>query len=83
MQFFDETKRWTVQLRPGGSKGDAKIAGIALLGKNAQIVCKYYDAVAKDVFALRKKFDAHIGLSGIPEMPIDWKVLKRIRITRV
>ena len=83
VQFFDERKRWAVQLRPGGSKGDVKVAGIALLGKNAQVVCKHYDAVAKDIFALRKKFDAHIGLSGIPEMPADWKELKTIRITRV
>jgi hypothetical protein len=83
VQFFDETKRWAVQLRVGGRKGDAKIAGIALLGKNAQVVCKHYDAVANDVFALRKKFDPNIGLPGIPEMPTDWKELKTIRITRV
>jgi hypothetical protein len=82
VQFFEEAKRWSVPVRPGGAKGDLKVAGIALLGQNAQLLCKHYDAVSKDIVDLRKKLGVHIGLPGIPEMSKDWKQLKTIRITR-
>jgi hypothetical protein len=82
VQFFEDAKRWSVQIRPGGAKGDSKVAGIAVLGKNAQLLCKHYDTFKNEIMALRKKFNVHIGLPGIPEMPRDWKELKTIRITR-
>jgi hypothetical protein len=82
--IFDQPgRRWSVTVRTGGSAGEIKYIGIAVLGKNAQLLCKHYDAVTDHIIGLRTKYHDRIGLPGIPEMPADWKESQRVRVRRV
>jgi hypothetical protein len=81
--IFDESEeRWSTSIRPGGNVGDRKLVGIALLGKNAAIVCNYYDAVTRQIIGLRKDLNAQIGIPGVHGIPTDWKECHKVRVTR-
>jgi hypothetical protein len=89
--YFDESnQRWTSSLRPGGKPGDKKFIGIAVLGKNSQALCDFYDTVlewanlAGDHGALdwQKAFNKNLGYPGIPKFPSDFRECHRIQVIR-
>jgi hypothetical protein len=80
---YNETaKRWSVTVRLGGNIGDKKLIGLALLGKNAQLACRYYDDVSGKIVALRRQYNAETGIPGIPGKPSDWKECDRVGVRR-
>ena len=79
----EAAKRWSVTVKLGGTVGDKKLVGVLFIGKNAQLLCGYYDDVlTKITVDLRRQFDAETGIPGIRGKPSDWKECDRIAIRR-
>jgi hypothetical protein len=81
--FYEEGNWKVCSVGVGGKQGDEKRIGIALVGKEGQALCGYYDEVAKQIRQLRVELKMpDLILPGIPKLTKDFKIVHEIPVKR-